>query len=62
MTLPIQTDRLIIRRFTFADIDDIIEFTAHPSVAQETKNIPREDRDKMMSYIKTQSGYSLFET
>jgi RimJ/RimL family protein N-acetyltransferase len=62
MTLPIRTDRLIIRRFTFADIDDIIRFTSHPSVAAETTNIPREDRDKMMEYIETQSGYTLFET
>ncbi len=62
MTLPIRTPRLIIRRFTLADIDDIIAFTAHPSVAQETTNIPREDRDKMMEYIETQNGYTLFET
>ena len=62
MTLPIQTDRLIIRRFTVADIDDIIEFTAHPSVAQETTNIPRDDHAKMREYIETQRGYSLFET
>jgi len=62
VTLPIRTDRLIIRRFTFADIDDIIAITAHPSVARETTNIPREDRAKMTEYIETQSGYSLFET
>ena len=62
LTLPIQTERLVIRRFTLADIDDIINFTAHPSVAQETTNIPREDRAKMQEYIKTQNGYSLFET
>lgn len=62
MTLPIRTDRLIIRRFTHADIDAIIAFTAHPSVAQETTNIPREDRGKMMEYIDTQRGYSLFES
>ena len=62
MTLPLRTDRLIIRRFTFADIDDIIDFTAHPSVSQETTNIPREDREKMLEYVETQNGYSLFET
>lgn len=62
MTLPIRTERLIIRRFTLADIDDIIAFTAHPSVARETTNIPRADREKMMEYIETQRGYSLFET
>ena len=62
LTLPIQTKRLIIRRFTLPDIDDIIAFTEHPSVARETTNIPREDRAKMQEYIKTQNGYSLFET
>jgi RimJ/RimL family protein N-acetyltransferase len=62
MTLPIRTDRMTIRRFTFADIDDIVRFTSHPSVAAETTNIPREDRQKMMEYIETQSGYTLFET
>ena len=61
MTLPIRTDRLIIRRFTHTDIDDIIEFTAHQSVNRETTNIPRQDRSKMAEYVDTQSGYSLFE-
>lgn len=61
MTLPIQTDRVIIRRFMLADIDDIIGFTSHPSVHRETTNIPREDRDKMIGHIETQNGYSLFE-
>ena len=62
MTLPIRTDKLIIRRFTHADIDDIIEFTAHLSVNRETTNIPREDRAKMVEYVDTQNGHSLFET
>jgi len=62
LTLPIETDRLIIRRFTPADIDDIIKFTSHPSVNRETTNVPREDRDKMMDYVETQNGYSLFES
>jgi len=60
MSLPIHTDRLVIRRFTHADIDDVIEFTAHPSVHRETPNIPRENRGRMMEYIDTQNGYSLF--
>jgi len=61
VTLHLQTDRLIIRRFTHTDIDDIIEFTAHQSVNRETTNIPREDRAKMAEYVDTQNGYSLFE-
>ncbi len=61
MTLSLQTDRLIIRRFSQADIDDIIEFTAHPSVSRETTNIPRKDCAKIVEYVDTQNGYSLFE-
>ena len=61
MTLPIDTDRLIIRRFTKADIDDIIEFTADPSVSRETTSIQREDRSRVAEYVETQNGLSLFE-
>ena len=59
--LPIQTARLIIRRFAYSDIDDLVTLTRHESVARETANIPREDRGKLMDYIDTQAGYSLFE-
>ncbi len=58
--LPLQTTRTIIRRFAYADIDDILAVTAHPSVARETPNIPR-DREALMDYIDTQNGYSLFQ-
>ena len=61
MTLPIRTDKLVIRRFTEADIADIIAFTAHPSVSRETPNIPREDRQRMVEYVETQNNYALFE-
>jgi RimJ/RimL family protein N-acetyltransferase len=61
MTLPLHTKQLVIRRFTYADIDDIIQFTAHPSVARETTNIPRDNRQKLMDYIDQQNKYSLFE-
>ena len=61
MTLPLQTERLVIRRFTYGDLDDIIEFTAHPSVARETTNVPRDDRQKLMDYVDRQNGFALFE-
>jgi RimJ/RimL family protein N-acetyltransferase len=61
MTLPIRTDRLVIRRFTPADIEDIVEFTAHPSVSRETPSVPREDREGMVKYVDRQNGYDLFE-
>jgi len=60
LPLPLEIDRLIIRRFTERDIDDIIAFTAHPSVSRETTNIPREDREALEQYVRTQAGYSLF--
>ena len=62
MPLPIRSERLVIRRFTYADVDDIIDFTAHPSVSRETTNIPHENRAKLMDYIEEQSTYTLFET
>jgi len=62
LTLPIGTDRLIIRRFTHADIDDIIEFTSHPSVFRETTNVPHDNRVKLAEYIDTQNSYELFES
>jgi RimJ/RimL family protein N-acetyltransferase len=61
MTLPVQTDRLILRRFTQSDIDDIIEFTADPSVSRETTSIPREDRGRVAEYVEAQNKLSLFE-
>jgi RimJ/RimL family protein N-acetyltransferase len=61
MTLPIRTERLTIRRFTYADIDDIMAFSSHPSVAREIPNIPYDDRDKLTDYVDTQNGYALFE-
>jgi RimJ/RimL family protein N-acetyltransferase len=62
VTLPIRSDRLIIRRFTYADIDDIMAFTAHQSVSAEVPNIPWDDREKLFDYVDTQNGYSLFQT
>jgi RimJ/RimL family protein N-acetyltransferase len=60
-TLPVRTDRLILRRFMQSDIDDIIEFTADPSVSRETTSIQREDRSRVAEYVETQNGLSLFE-
>ena len=61
MTLPLHTERLAIRRFTHADIDDIMDFSSHPSVAREIPNIPYDDRTKLGDYVDTQNAYALFE-
>lgn len=61
MTLPLHTDRLIIRRFSIGDIDNILDFTTHPSVSREIANMPHHDRSKMPTYIESQNRLSLFE-
>jgi len=60
MTLPIEIDRLRIRRFVQDDIDDIRAFASHPSVAREITNIPHEDPVKLTGYIKEQASLELF--
>ena len=61
MSLPLRTNRLTIRRFTYADIDDIIAFAADPLVAAEIPNVPRDDREGLMDYIDAQNNYALLE-
>ena len=61
MTLPLKTERLTVRRFTYADIEDVAAFAAHPSVAAEIPTIPHRDREKMLDYVDTQNAYALFE-
>jgi RimJ/RimL family protein N-acetyltransferase len=39
MTLPIETERLLLRGFTLDDIDDMIELVSHPSVARVSSEI-----------------------
>ena len=62
MTLPIETDRLRIRRFAESDIDAIQAFARHRSVAREIPNIPYENEDELAAYIEEQNGLELFAT
>jgi RimJ/RimL family protein N-acetyltransferase len=39
MSLPIKTERLLVRRYGLEDVDDILAWIQHPSVAGETKEI-----------------------
>ncbi|UCC50629.1 MAG: hypothetical protein JSV68_16145 [Anaerolineaceae bacterium] len=39
MTLPIRSERVRLRRFTEADVKDVVDFVAHPSVARVTPEI-----------------------
>lgn len=59
MTLPIFTERLILRQFTYNDIQDIIEIVSHPSVARITNIEANESEVK--KYIDKQESYQPFE-
>lgn len=60
MTLPIITNRLILRRFAYNDIQDIIEFVSHPSVARITTNIVASE-SKVREYIDKKNSFQPFE-
>ena len=60
MKLPIETERLTVRRFVRDDIPDIQAFASHPSVAREITNIPHENPDQLANYIEEQNGLELF--
>ena len=60
MTLSIISRRLILRRFVYDDIQDIVEFVSHPSVARITTNIEASE-SKVREYIDKQNSFQPFE-
>jgi RimJ/RimL family protein N-acetyltransferase len=60
MTLPITTERLILRRYTQADIQDVVAFAAHPSVASATPDFEATESG-VKAYIDLQNSYQPFE-
>jgi RimJ/RimL family protein N-acetyltransferase len=60
MTLPIQTDRLVLRRFTHDDVRDVIAFVSHPSVAWATPEIEPTESGAIQ-YIDRQNTCRPFE-
>lgn len=60
MALPIESDRLLLRRFVEGDVDDIVHFLAHPSVARATPEIKATEVG-VQQYIDRQNAYSPFE-
>ncbi len=60
MTLPILTQRLVLRQFTYNDIQDVIEIVSHPSVARITPNLAANE-SKVKAYIDKQNSYQPFE-
>jgi ribosomal-protein-alanine N-acetyltransferase len=60
MSLPIETERLILRRYTRDDVEDILEFGSHPSVARATREIDATEAG-VERYIDLQNSYQPFE-
>jgi RimJ/RimL family protein N-acetyltransferase len=60
MTLPIETNRLRLRRFTPHDIDDIVELASHPSVARVGNQIEASP-DGAGKYVQWQTSLAPFE-
>ncbi|UCC78535.1 MAG: GNAT family N-acetyltransferase [Candidatus Zixiibacteriota bacterium] len=58
--MPIITDRLVLRRFTYDDTQDILEFVSHPSVARIVKEIEATEVG-VKKYIHKKESYKLFE-
>jgi RimJ/RimL family protein N-acetyltransferase len=60
MCLPIETERLILRRFTRRDVKDVVEFMSHPSVGRIVTGMePREA--SVRAYIDRHNTYEPFE-
>lgn len=60
MTLPIHSKRLILRRFTPSDVADLMEFVAHPSVANEVLQMGTTEA-QLQDYIALQNSFQPFE-
>jgi ribosomal-protein-alanine N-acetyltransferase len=61
MTLPIVTERLVLRRYTHDDIPDVLKFASQPSVAKVTsKRIPA-TKEGVKKYVDLQNSYQPFE-
>jgi RimJ/RimL family protein N-acetyltransferase len=58
--LPIQSERIILRRFELADIPDLLEFVAHPSVANEIQAMGGTEVE-IQDYITLQNSFQPFE-
>lgn len=60
MTLPIITERLILRRYNYDDVQYILEFVSHPSVSRVTTGIEATEAG-ITRYIELQNSYESFE-
>lgn len=60
MTLQIRTERLVLRRFTFDDKQDILAFMSHSSVARIVREIEATESG-VRKYIELQNAHEPFE-
>lgn len=60
MTVRIPTERLILRPFRLGDVEDMLEFLSHPSVARVTPNIEATESG-LRDYVALQHSYKPFE-
>jgi RimJ/RimL family protein N-acetyltransferase len=60
MRLPITTERLILRRYTYDDMKDILELVSHSSVARIVSEIEATEAG-VRKYIDVQNSYQPFE-
>lgn len=60
MSLPIETTRLVLRRYTQADLPDLLECVSDPSVAIATPDIGTTP-ESVAAYIEYQNTYQPFE-
>ena len=60
MTIPISSERLLLRRFSLEDVLDLLEFVAHPSVANEVQQMGSTEAE-IQAYIEMQNSFQPFE-
>jgi RimJ/RimL family protein N-acetyltransferase len=60
MSLPIETTRLVLRRYSQTDLPDLLDCVSDPSVAIATPDIGTTP-ESVAAYIKCQNAYQLFE-
>jgi RimJ/RimL family protein N-acetyltransferase len=60
MSVPIITERLILRKFTYDDVQDILDFISHPSVSRIVTEIEATETGTK-KYIDLKNSYELFE-
>ncbi len=58
MTLPIETERLFLRRFTPEDVEDIYAFSSDPMVSKHLNGFPGMTIEDVRSYIAQQSCFN----